>query len=540
MASTPIPAALKSKPPHNNNNTIIPSRTSRGGGLSASTPIKGGLTGPAPLSQRNFYSNGVLEKYAARETKRVTLRQLTVFGRHLTEEKLLRSANYVREELPVRLAHRIQDFQQLPFIVGTNPHIALVYGLYWEAFEKFRSVPEIKTLESNREFCELIERMLNSHLIAIPQLAMGIAETASHMSAERADRFMNEMLRSRIGRRVLAEQHIALSAAFDGRVAQEDGWIGIVNTQCEAEEVVARCAELAGRWFRESYAVPRTEGVTMPHVEPPRVIIDGHKHATFTYIPDHIEYILFELLKNSMRFTFETHAPELHKMVTEAQEEAAEVLDEAVAEMGRDGADSVSPEGLPPAMPGEVRTAAGGLTWNEPGAIPGSSSLPQYQKEYELEDGNGASASTGTGTEAAPLLPEIRITIGASESDITFRVSDAGGGLAKSLEANLWSYAHASKRTFLNFDKMPRLAAKVEEQVPGTLHLGLGLPMSRVYAQYWGGDIYLQSMMGFGCDAYVKIGTGNQLENLTYEEDQLTPRPKQKTLPSRENESGEI
>jgi hypothetical protein len=49
-----------------------------------------------------FYQNEVLERYGAIESKLITLRQLTVFGRRLTQDKLLKSANYLRTELPVR------------------------------------------------------------------------------------------------------------------------------------------------------------------------------------------------------------------------------------------------------------------------------------------------------------------------------------------------------------------------------------------------------------------------------------------------------
>jgi pyruvate dehydrogenase kinase 2/3/4 len=52
-----------------------------------------------------------------------TVRQLVFFGRHMTDDRLIKSANYVRKEITIRLAHRIRDFQKLPFIVGTNPHI---------------------------------------------------------------------------------------------------------------------------------------------------------------------------------------------------------------------------------------------------------------------------------------------------------------------------------------------------------------------------------------------------------------------------------
>jgi pyruvate dehydrogenase kinase 2/3/4 len=37
------------------------------------------------------------------------------------------SANYVREELPVRIAHRIRDLQALPYVVVTQEWIAKVY-----------------------------------------------------------------------------------------------------------------------------------------------------------------------------------------------------------------------------------------------------------------------------------------------------------------------------------------------------------------------------------------------------------------------------
>ncbi|KAJ3208007.1 hypothetical protein HDU67_007082 [Dinochytrium kinnereticum] len=418
-----------------------------------------------------FYNNRILERYAARETKRVTLRQLTVFGRNLSEEKLIRSGNYVREELPVRLAHRIRDFQHLPFIVGTNPHIEELYALYWDAFERFRSFREIRSLEDNREFCELVDSMLNTHLVAIPKLALGIAEAAPHMSMGMADRFFNEMLRSRIGRRVLAEQHITLSAVFDGREAQEDGWIGIVNTRCRADDVVERCANLASRLFSQSLTPTSSDSV---YTEPPQVTVDGHISALFTYIPDHIEYILFEILRNSMRFTHEAH-----------------------------GAGSASPNIL-------------------------------------IEEGPDGVKRRVT------KLPPIRVTIGASETAITFRVSDQGGGIPRDVLENLWSYSQAAlahhqkspstpnpsstkspTSTFplhlpstappRNLEKMPRLlAGKIEESGPEELNLGLGLPMSRVYANYWGGAIAVHSMHGYGTDAYVRIATGNQMENLTY------------------------
>ena len=84
-------------------------------------------------------------------TRPISLRQLTFFGRTLTEARLFEAANYLRIELPTRLAHRLRDMQNLPFAVVTNSRIQDVYQLYYTAFDAFRKVPEIKTLEQNEE-----------------------------------------------------------------------------------------------------------------------------------------------------------------------------------------------------------------------------------------------------------------------------------------------------------------------------------------------------------------------------------------------------
>lgn len=41
--------------------------------------------------------------WVSREARPISLRQLMVFGRSLTEARLISSANYVRTELPTRL-----------------------------------------------------------------------------------------------------------------------------------------------------------------------------------------------------------------------------------------------------------------------------------------------------------------------------------------------------------------------------------------------------------------------------------------------------
>lgn len=95
-----------------------------------------------------------------------------------------------------RIAHRLRDMQKLPYVVVSNPHISLVYELYYKAFERFRQVPEIRTLEDNDRYCDILRETLKEHLAVIPNLAMGVLECQGLVEPDEMDRFMNTMLRS--------------------------------------------------------------------------------------------------------------------------------------------------------------------------------------------------------------------------------------------------------------------------------------------------------------------------------------------------------
>ncbi|KAJ3004170.1 hypothetical protein HKX48_001388, partial [Thoreauomyces humboldtii] len=416
------------------------------------------------------------------------------------------------------------DFQHLPFIVGTNPHIEHVYRLYWDAFEKFKGIPPITTLEQNREFCDTVESMLTQHLVAIPRLAMGIAESGLHLEPRDGDRFMNEMLRSRIGRRVLAEQHITLSHVFDGSQHQDPSFIGIVNTRCRAVDVVRKCAAIVGKVFQEGFGV-----------DPPQVIVDGHLDATFTYIPDQIEYIIFELLKNSMWATLDKHAPDILAKAAEAEAACHSTTAASASSSSVEPSSSTSSSSSPRLGKAWDATAAmrtmvapadshpadhAHAHWDLPDAYPSPS--PSLVSSTSKTSSSSASSSPPSlsSSSSSSKLPPIRATIGSASSQLTFRISDQGGGIPSTTLPYLYSYSHPSKRKFLNFAHVPRLAGKIHEAtdhvVPPSMKLGLGLPMSKVYANYWGGDIEVSSMDGYGVDAYVAIKVGNQVENLTY------------------------
>lgn len=54
-----------------------------------------------------------------------------IIAKIILDAVLQSSAKYLHKELPVRIAHRIKGFRNLPFIIGCNPTILQVVSLLY-------------------------------------------------------------------------------------------------------------------------------------------------------------------------------------------------------------------------------------------------------------------------------------------------------------------------------------------------------------------------------------------------------------------------
>jgi pyruvate dehydrogenase kinase 2/3/4 len=86
-------------------------------------------------------------------------------------------------------------------------------------------------------------------------------------------------------------------------------------------------------------------------------------------------------------------------------------------------------------------------------------------------------------------LPKINVLICKGRSDVTIKVSDQGGGIRRSEIGKLFSYTYSSA---------PR--PEQDEKTPMAGY-GYGLPLSHLYARYFNGDLWLNSVDGYGTDA---------------------------------------
>ncbi|KAF9103153.1 hypothetical protein BGX29_003711 [Mortierella sp. GBA35] len=435
----------------------------------------------------SFYDDKVTQ-YANQEIQTVTLKTLLGLGRSGSSSHgdavagdlavNLDVARYARKELPVRLARLIKATQKLPFIVGTNPYIKRVYKLYYDSFQSITaSSEEIRDKEDLDRFAALLQGLVASHADVVPMLSQGFLECKKYMAKEDIKRFLDDMIRARIGIRLIAEQAISLreqrhehddtqqQSSSSSEISKGD-IVGVVHRELRPADLIRTCASFVQELCDVNYG------------SSPEVVINGQTDTTFTYVPVHLEYILCELLKNSVRATVEQSQ-----------------------KMGRS---ALNPHGNGP----DRRHSA-----SKEGAKSGSGNGVVIVNQDDDQDVTKRPNDFGH--------PPVEVTIAQGDHEVTIRIRDQGGGISREDFDAIFDYSfttvknenEASEGSSSDdspygvdsiFKGVSRLAMQAGLGGP-IAGLGFGLPLTKIYAQYFGGDMHLVSLQGYGCDVFLKL-----------------------------------
>eukprot|EP00123_Amoebidium_parasiticum_P009183 comp19310_c0_seq1/m.22178 comp19310_c0_seq1/g.22178 ORF comp19310_c0_seq1/g.22178 comp19310_c0_seq1/m.22178 type:complete len:461 (-) comp19310_c0_seq1:99-1481(-) len=103
--------------------------------------------------------------------------------------------------------------------------------------------------------------------------------------------------------------------------------------------------------------------------------------------------------------------------------------------------------------------------------------------------------------EDAPLSP-IKVVLVKGDEDLTIKISDEGGGIPRSDMPHVFTYLYTTAQLP---DTLTEDAARTDMNHAPLAGFGYGLPLSRLYARYMGGDLQLISMDGYGTDAYIYL-----------------------------------
>jgi len=413
-----------------------------------------------------------------------------VHNRHgrppLTTQQLLTSANFTLSILPARLAHRIQSLRNLPFIVVSNPHVSKIHSNYMHSLSTLLpwAEQEIKTLEEEVRFTEVMADLVQTHANTISILARGFLEARKYISPKDVTRFLDEHLRARIGTRLIAEQHLSLHFSSQPHcevmhdVDDNPGYIGVIDTRLKPARIVDHCANVVGEICELKYGVR------------PTVVINGEPEYEFAHIPVHLEYIITELLKNAFRATVESGM----------EREPIEV--------------TIAP--LPELLPEDTRGTKSEDIRNEKIDNDAQGNVDVVSQRFT---GNNSTTSPPTASNILPLKH--------STPGVTIRIRDRGGGISPDNLGHIWDYSFTTfndakasstlsggSHSGNGMDALNAFSGAGGDGAHSLAGLGYGLPLGRAYAEYFGGGIAVQSLWGWGTDVYLSLRGVGRVENV--------------------------
>ncbi|KAH3903352.1 protein kinase PKP2 SCDLUD_000981 [Saccharomycodes ludwigii] len=437
------------------------------------------------VNMQHYYQNrDVLLPYVLnKQPHPVSLKQLALYyddDRAFTSSKIIQSANFVRNEIIIRIAHKIFKLQNLPFELVNNYHLVQVYESYYDIFDRFRRLPEIKSLQDNDKFVEFANGILSDYnVLNLPHLIMGALESRilNLFPQAEMDELLSELLRARISRRLMVEEHLSLTSNFSHGREKNRIVFGDIFKTCNAKEYLLNASKMCEDFVKIEYG---------PTATLPDFIIEGDDDLSFFFLPGHLTYLLGEILRNSYEATIKEairkglHKPDRIK-VTIVRNEQSHIF--RISDRGggvvfnHNATDSLN-------------------LWSFGKSVDlAKKSLDNFHKLPEFQSDNIY--------EARRMLANGDNGINSINSKTTFENTS----LSNMIEGNL-----GNKGNFYN--KYESSLIDMLKRLP-RYKLGVGLALCKVYADYWNGDLNVHSIDGYGTDTVLKLG------NLMYLTDKL-------------------
>ncbi|RHZ78252.1 hypothetical protein Glove_166g289 [Diversispora epigaea] len=412
----------------------------------------------------------------------VSLKQMVMFGQNPSQGTLLRAAQFLADELPIRLAHRVKELDELPNDLSEMPSIIKVKNWYAQSFEELVSFPKLELPSSIKEkltgngniseITEITHLPENAPNLFKP-LPVGATRTAVPLR-HRYYAFINE-----------------IDWPPEVRVYNENFTKLIEGIKRRHDPVVTTVKFKKKRMLNIIKLVSVAQG-----------ILEYKKHKHSEGINTNIQAFLdrFYMSRIGIRMLIGQHVA-LNRLPARSdyvgiictKTNIAQTVQEAV-----DNAKYICEDYYGLFRSPEVQLfCPKDLIFTY---------VPSHLSHmlFELFK-NSLRAVVELFGDESDSYPPIKVIVAEGKEDITIKISDEGGGIPRSSIALVWTYMFttAEPRT-IDPESSP---SDFKAPMAG---LGYGLPISRLYARYFGGDLKLISMEGYGTDVYLHL---NRISN---------------------------
>ncbi|ESN99119.1 hypothetical protein HELRODRAFT_66850 [Helobdella robusta] len=338
----------------------------------------------------SFYYQNAIDLATTKSPVRLMPLTMLYSGKSPDNSHLVKSAQYLQRELPIRFAHQVSRFRKLPFIAGVHPLILEVHDLYIRSFHNLNNFPPVDSdFKDELAYCGVLKTFLEEHKNDVSLLTKGLKDVRNFVKEKNVlEDFLEKVLNSRIATELLCKHHIILQKEIHGN-------IGIITLGFSPKAVIENKIRTVKKLCEEKFGVS-TE-----------FEISGHTDAKFAFITQPFGNIMQEILFNAAKATIEANPLQ-----------------------------------------------------------------PPFK------------------------MPKVEIIIANNELDFIIKVSDRGVGIDHNKLEFVCDFDLSKHENNFSDEHDGYLADEVE----------FGLPVCRTYARCLGGNIEVDSMVGYGTDVYLRLG----------------------------------
>ncbi|KAK4686810.1 pyruvate dehydrogenase kinase 2/3/4, partial [Tremellales sp. Uapishka_1] len=433
----------------------------------------------------------------------VSLQQMVLFGQNPSQGTLLKASQFLSEELPIRLSHRVVELDTLPDGLNDMPSIERVKEWYAQSFEELvtfpkpRLKPELdeilrippkktKPFPSATSNPSLDPLMSEGRLVGLPPPAEG-----GMLGQGVGTNGLGTRLRVPIERRYFAPPPSDTQYPPEVHDYNDKYTKLLENIKKRHDPTVTTVAQGVLEWKKKQKhgRIGQSVQEFLDRFYMSRIGIRFliGQHVALNTLQPHPDYVGIICTKSNV-----------HDICHEAIENARYVCEEHYALFKGPPIQLLCPKDLNFAyVPGHLSHILFELLKN---------SLRAVVERYGVDNEDS--------------FPPIKVVVVEGSEDITIKISDEGGGIARSAIPLIWTYLY----TTMSDEGLEANIEQSDFKAP-MAGFGYGLPLSRLvseqsgalqdkrsriaqisqYARFFGGDLRLISMDGYGTDVYISL-----------------------------------
>jgi len=356
------------------------------------------------LIARQNLPNARITRWSSFPSTPTKLRELCTVG--LNDHYRLRHSSFLRRELCVRLAQSATQLQCLPHGWAEQGPFRKIVDLHADLIEALERCPcPEPAAGKDDEFADVLNDIfkdlrtvgkVSTTLQGLQKLIAELNDQAASVSAQ-----VNEVLMPFFT--LMTGMQFLIQHYVESRQSRRFGYSGILQLHCAPATIARTAAQDSSALCKGSLG------------RAPEIIVQGDIHATLTYVPAVLQYIITEIFKNACRAVVEKN---------------------------------------------------GSLSCDD-------------------------------------ALPPVICNIENSADGLVIRISDRGGGMSTRQLQRMWDFMYTTCKhspwtcgeSRDDSKKQPRVLAGY----------GVGLSLSRMYAQYFGGDLVASAQEGFGTEVCIHL-----------------------------------